>query len=205
MTANPACQWWSGVSLEVSNNCMECRSALPMRKTSRTIRTDKYWDQFRVESPMGLYFYNIPEPLPLPLYFWDTISVFPFYFSNKSTSLENFLSRKMLRFMNNVMPWETHFVVNIWKKKHFCEVNCGKGGQLSSVYHMTARQLGHAQTLSLMLEVITTSETHTFWRKKKTHMDNHQIGGLTEADWRWMRKNIPWGIHFMGGSMDSNF
>lgn len=79
-------------------------------------------------SPMGLYFYNIPEPLPLPFCFWDTISVFPFYFSNKSTSLENFLSRKMPRFMNNVMPWETHFVVNIWKKNTSVRWTVGKGG-----------------------------------------------------------------------------
>lgn len=49
-------------------------------------------------------------------------------FSNKSKSLENFWSRKMLRFMNNVMPWETHFVVNIWKKTTSVRWTVGKEG-----------------------------------------------------------------------------
>lgn len=96
-----------------------CQSSLSPRtyekkQTYNVIRTDKYQVQFHMEYPTGLHLYSILKQPPLLFEGWDKIFVFPLYFSSRK-SLEKFVSRKMLRFMKDIMPWETLFVVNIYK------------------------------------------------------------------------------------------
>lgn len=107
--------------------------------------------------------------------------------------------------MRNIIPWETHFVINI--EKFFCEAAlCTVGnGRSHSVLYATwteSEQLCYTHAFIYTLEVMTASE---LMLSKENHIENHQIvaayWGLSNLS---KDKTLHWGLYFIKISMNSN-